>query len=159
VCAIKTHVSESHGQVKQKRKIQQNDVITAYKFTCKNVAQIRPVCYPPSINAIALKLWTLTHHVNSNYHTNNAENPYLLFQVADSKWKVLFFIIFFMWLDVITEAFLPNIQSVGITSIFATKTQHILCHIPIVRFSAFLRQFLKINGLFFEILTWHKETN
>ena len=54
---IKTHSSESRGQVKQVHAAKQNDMTTAREdFTGTNVIQIRPACNPPSTNAITLKL-------------------------------------------------------------------------------------------------------
>ena len=54
---IKTHGSESHGQVKHKRNRKSNDATTTREdFTGTNVVQIRPACNPPSTNAITLKL-------------------------------------------------------------------------------------------------------
>ena len=59
-----------------------------------NVVQNRPNCNPPSTNAIALKLWTLTH-ITSNYLTDNEENPCLPFRVQGSqlqRTRLVFFI-------------------------------------------------------------------
>ena len=94
--AVVSHVAKSSRSTHCKT----NDATTTREdFTGMDVVQIRPAYNPPSTNAIALKLQTLTHHFTSNYHTNNEESSCVWFQDRGSRLQRTSLVFFRMWLD------------------------------------------------------------